>query len=111
MQAQGSVAKRLVLGALGGARAVVRHAAILPPPAPTRQPGPCGRNDLSFAPPWQVDNEVRQRALESYVQLFSQGSENNLAMSFMSSWERKVQPCKTSTCFTQLQQQVVRPLE
>jgi hypothetical protein len=74
MQAQGSVAKRLVLGALGGARAVERHAAILPPPPSGRRPGPCGRNDLYFAPPWQVDNEVRQRALQSYVILGRKGA-------------------------------------
>ena len=87
--AQVSVAQRLVLGALGGARAVERRGAALPPPVSLLGPQPCRRSDLNFAPPWQHDQVVRQRALESSVQLFSQGSETNLAMSFMSSWERK----------------------
>ena len=86
--AQVSVAQRLVLGALGGARAVERRGAALPPPVASSGQ-PCRRSDLNFAPPWQHDQVVRQRALESSVQLFSQGSETNLAMSFMSSWERK----------------------
>lgn len=89
LYAQVSVAQRLVLGALGGARAVERRAAALPPPVSLLGPQPCRRSDLNFAPPWQHDQVVRQRALESSVQLFSQGSETNLAMSFMSSWERK----------------------
>jgi hypothetical protein len=88
--AQGSVAKRLVLGALGGARAVDRRTAALPPPAAAPRSEPCGRSDLNFAPPWQSDEVKRQRALESSVQLFVQGSETNMAMSFMTSWERKV---------------------
>jgi hypothetical protein len=89
LYAQVYVAQRLVLGALGGARAVERRGAALPPPVASSGPQPCRRSDLNFAPPWQHDQVVRQRALESSVQLFSQGSETNLAMRFMSSWERK----------------------
>jgi hypothetical protein len=90
LYAQVSVAQRLVLGALGGARAVERRGAALPPPpVASSAPQPCRRSDLNFAPPWQHDQVVRQRALESSVRLFAQGSETNLAMSFMSSWERK----------------------
>lgn len=87
---QGAVAKRLVLGALGGARAVDRRTAALPPPTAAPRSEPCGRSDLNFAPPWQTDEVRRQRALESSVQLFVQGSDTNLAMSFMPPWERKI---------------------
>jgi hypothetical protein len=45
---------------------------------------------LNFAPPWQVNQEARQSALEHSVQVFAEGTGTNLAMSFMSSWERKV---------------------
>jgi hypothetical protein len=99
LYAQVSVAQRLVLGALGGARAVERRGAALPPPVSLLGPQPCRRSDLNFAPPWQHDQVVRQRALESSVQLFSQGSETNLAMSFMSSWERKARFFVEDPCF------------
>jgi len=94
-RAQGSIAKRLVMGALGGTRAVERRAAVLPPAVLSVRPAPCGRSDLNFAPPWQLDQVARQRTLESSVQLFADGAETNLALSFMPSWERKVVDCFT----------------
>ena len=89
-RARGSIAKRLVIGALGGARAVERRAAVLPPPVSAARPESCVRSDLNFAPPWQLDQVARQRALESSVQLFADGAETNVALSFMPPWERKV---------------------